>query len=333
MRDYRKIASALGSVTLALIIGVCTLVTPKAYSFDSYEDQILYESLRAQGYSRQVATDEVWERKGQPDVYGTGGVDGISTYGTSSFGGLNSSSNSSSSSSKHTHVWGEAKTTKEPSCDEFGEAVETCSCGETRTIQLPKLEHTYKIDAFPASCKDYRKDVYTCTCGDTYTIEFPEEGYADHIYIPTEDSVDADCIHDGLIKYVCASCGDPKEEVVEALGHEFTKYTVDIEPWCTTPGVKSIHCDRCDEEQENSKVAIEPLGHVEKAEHEIVPATFWKNGMETVYCDRCDEKLREEVLPATGGVFRYVIPVGGGAGLVGVITLILRKRKEKGENK
>ena len=303
--------------------------TMKSFAtFDSYEDQQLYESLREQGYSREVATDEVWERKGQPDVYGTGGIDGISTYGTCDF--ETGKIIFKSATPAHTHEWGDGEVTKEPTCKEEGVKTFTCSCGKTKTVNLPKTEHRYESIEIPATCTEYRKTVKTCTgCGDVFTVDYPDEGFAAHNYIQTEDSVEATCEEKGLMVYVCDVCGDSYTEEVEAKGHQFTKYTVEVEPDCETPGNKSIFCNECGKLQEGSTVEIPPTGHTEKSQHEIVEATFWKTGLETVFCENCDKKIAETVIPAKGGIFRFLIPSAGAAFVVAFIVILAINRKRK----
>ncbi len=43
----------------------------------------------------------------------------------------------------HNHDWGEGKVTKEPTCTEKGVKTYTCSCGETRTEEIPALDHDW----------------------------------------------------------------------------------------------------------------------------------------------------------------------------------------------
>ena len=341
---YIKTISQVAMLSLLTGIIFASILSGKfidGYSgWDTYEDQQLYESLRAQGYDRKTATDEVWEQKGYPDRNGTGGIDGICKYGTMSpngpinEGGKGGSSTqattSTSSTPAHAHSWNEGVVTKESTCSAEGEITYSCECGKTRTEKLPKLEHTYVMAETKATCTEYRKETYTCTvCGDSLSFEYPEEGYSDHIFIPTEDSIDADCENAGLTIYICAACGEKKEEEVPALGHEFTQYTMDKEPDCVNKGEKSIYCDRCGVMQEGSTVEIDALGHKENPKHEITPASFWKDGLETVYCERCGEKLSENILSAEGGVWRNIIPIAGGVVLVAAVIMIIALKKKR----
>lgn len=299
----------------------------RSYAFDEYEDQILFESLLAQGYDSKVAFDEVWERKGQPDVYGTGGIDGISTYGTCSFDGTGRVIYKNS----HTHSWDDGVVTKEASCSEEGIRTFTCSCGETKEEDIPLIEHTFEIDSeSPATCISYRTVTYRCSvCGEPYTEEFSDEGYVEHAYSVKDDSIPATCEKAGSTHYVCDVCEDDYWEETIPLGHAFTKYTVDKEPLCTEDGIQSIHCDNegCDAVEEGSEIAIVSTGHIENPNHEVYPASFWRDGLETIKCDICGETISEMTLPAKGGIFRYVIPIVSCLLAILIVFTVLKKKK------
>lgn len=281
-----------------------------------------------QGYSWEVAWDEMCEvMRGKSGGYGTGGIDGIDPYSSNK-----SSSSSSQTQPKHIHEWVET-ITKEANCKETGIMTSTCSCGETKEDVIPLGDHTYEtISEVPATCKSYRTVTYTCSvCGDTYTHSFEEEGYGNHIYIPSDDSIPATCEEPGSTHYVCNVCSDDYWEEVSPLGHSFTKYTEDKPASCTENGSKSIHCDNdgCDAIKEGSETPIEALGHKENPNHEIIPASFWKDGIEKIKCINCGDTISETVIPATGGLLRFVVPGVLGVLLILVIVIISVKKKRK----
>lgn len=314
-----------GSIILfAAVLSVMLWPLEAKAGWDKGEDQDLFESLVAQGYSWQVATDEVWERKGYPDAYGTGGIDGICKYGTYAAGGAQNKT------SGHTHSWGEGVITKEASCTEEGKLTFTCSCGKTKEEKIPKLDHEYVLKSeTPATCTTYRTQHYECSmCGDPWDKEYSEEGYADHIYIPSEDSIPATCTEPGKIHYVCNICQDDYDEEEPAKGHQFNKYTIDKQPSCLETGEKSIYCDECGELKEDSTVTIEKTGHKENPEKKITEATFFKNGLETTTCIDCGATLNETVIPATGGIFSFIIPLAGIFLICIRIILIFRLKKK-----
>ena len=69
--------------------------------------------------------------------------------------------------------------------------------------------------------------------------ELPHE----HNFVLSDESKKATCSRDGNNVYTC-SCGERKEEVVEAFGHDF-KITSITEPSCITPGGTKMKCNNC----------------------------------------------------------------------------------------
>lgn len=67
------------------------------------------------------------------------------------------------------------------------------------------------------------------------------------------------CTTDGSYKKYCENCNEVFEDrVIGALGHDFSsEYTVDIQPTDIKPGLKSLHCTRCDETKD--AMPIPPL--------------------------------------------------------------------------
>lgn len=334
MKKFR-LSNGLANIILCVVVllaGVLTLVN--VFCWEITQNDVNYiKELMAQGYTYQQAYDEVCEMKGTADVYGTGGIDGICKYGTHATTGTGSSSKPTTSPKpKHTHSWKE-EVIKDPTCIEEGEVKYSCDCGETKTIKTEILPHTYSLkEDKPATCVEHRTLLYECSvCGDKYIAVMEEEGFAEHIYIPTEDSSVPTCTESGVVHYVCNVCGNSYDQEIEALGHEYNDYTVDKEASCTEKGLKSLHCSRCDEIKEGSEVEISEKGHTENERHEIQDATFWNDGLETVTCRDCGVVLSSSVIPAIGGQFRIIIPVGIGLVVIAIIVLIALLTKKKGK--
>ena len=80
-----------------------------------------------------------------------------------------SNSNETSSSEAHEHSFNNYKMVKEPTLTDKGEAVGTCECGETTTIEIPFLTDTstwsIKEDV-KATCENDGSTTYTSTYGD-----------------------------------------------------------------------------------------------------------------------------------------------------------------------
>ncbi|MDM8203674.1 leucine-rich repeat protein [Faecalicoccus acidiformans] len=104
----------------------------------------------------------------------------------------------------------------------------------------------------------------------------------------------ATCIKDGLKKRTC-SCGVFEEQVIDALGHDFSEeWTIDKEPTCTEEGWRSHHCTRCDQTTDGEK--MNKLDHsygewvIEKE------ATYYNEGKRYRICEHCQNK-EEEIIP------------------------------------
>lgn len=80
-----------------------------------------------------------------------------------------------------------------------------------------------------------------------------------------QERIDAGCITEGGIKYVCEVCGNISEEIIDPLGHDW------IEATCTDPRT----CSRCGEKEEGSV-----LGHT----------------VSTGICGRCGKEIAEPIL-------------------------------------
>lgn len=65
---------------------------------------------------------------------------------------------------EHVHVYDEGKVTKEPTCTEPGVKTYTCSCGDTRTEEIPALGHDWdegKVTKEP-TCTEKGEKTFTC---------------------------------------------------------------------------------------------------------------------------------------------------------------------------
>lgn len=334
---------ALGVSTLAISLMLPNLILADIQTQAAIDRQ--YELLE-QGYDGAVVFDQLYEEFDHVDgPAGTGGIDGLYLDGTPANGDSGSTDTGSKPSSKpkpstpeapatpeppkHTHSW-ITETVKDSTCLEKGELKYTClSCNDSFTEETPLVDHDYVLTSQEAAtCVAPASFTFTCSvCGITDTQK--KDGLADHLYIATNDSFEATCLEAGYLKEVCNVCGDVHEETPEALGHEWSdEYTVDVKAGCTTEGKKSIHCVRCEVVKENSEVTIEPKGHVASEKHQIVEPTFFEDGSETIVCQNCNEVMETNILPATGGSARVLLPVGGviGVGLI-VLVILLKKRK------
>ena len=112
----------------------------------------------------------------------------------------------SSSSSVHTHSFGEWQVTKEPTCEEEGIEVRTCSeCGEQEIRKIPALGHDYHDGVIkePGCTENGEKGQICSHCGDAIVTETtPATGhqFGEEITVPaTEDT-------EGYVYQECSVC-------------------------------------------------------------------------------------------------------------------------------
>ena len=165
------------------------------------------------------------------------------------------------------HKWDNGVVTKEPTEKETGIRTFTCTvCKETRTEEIPTLEHkhVYTAKVTPPTCTEKGYTTHTCSCGDSYV-----DSYVDaigHKWDSGKVTTAATCTEDGVKTYTCATCSTTKTETIAAAGHKHEE-TVTT-PTCTEKGYTTHTCS-CGDIYVDTYVNA--LGH-----------TF-ENG----YCTRC----------------------------------------------
>ena len=119
--------------------------------------------------------------------------------------------------SEHTHEY-EATVLREPTCTEEGLMEYRCSCGDTYTESIPRLEHQFVTEITPPTCVSQGFTTYTCKiCGhtfrDNYTAQLPHE-FEDTVVPPTDTE-------NGYTLHVCKNCGASyRDEETPALQND-----------------------------------------------------------------------------------------------------------------
>ena len=144
------------------------------------------------------------------------------------------------------HNWGEWTVTKEATCEEAGEETRTCAnCGETETRALEATGHNWGewTVTKEATCEVAGEETRTCAnCGQTETRPIPATG---HTYVETV--VAPTCTEEGYTLHTCEVCGSNyKTDVVEALGHDWSEWTVTEAADCFHAGSETRTCARCE---------------------------------------------------------------------------------------
>lgn len=204
------------------------------------------------------------------------------------------------------HTFGEWIETKTATCKAAGVKEAKCTvCGTTEHETIARLPHTEEIvPAKEATCTEAgnTKGV-TCTVCKEEIEKLKTIEALGHNYVKdTEKSIDPDCVNGGKFYGVCDRCGDIKDEVLEAKGHD-----EDIVPGtpadCTLTGTSDFKkCKVCGE------ITAEPeqtpaLGHDFVVDaNTSIPATCTQNGLEYLNCSRCKATDQREA-PATGHSF------------------------------
>ena len=180
-------------------------------------------------------------------------------------------------------------------------------------IKINKVNHIFDIKtvnedtlALPADCVNPAKYFYSCECGahtnDT-TLVFESGAPSGHKFGEWEESKSANCEEGGKEKHICSVCQFEEERDTAPLGHDWNaEYTTDVNPTCTQPGSKSIHCSRCDATKDVTE--IEPLGHDWEDDFTIdVKPTCTQPGSKSIHCSRCDATKDVTEIEPTGHSF------------------------------
>ena len=162
--------------------------------------------------------------------------------------------------------------------------------------KINKENHTFDIKtvnedtlALPADCVNPAKYFYSCECGahtnDT-TLVFESGAPSGHKFGEWEESKSANCEEGGKEKHICSVCQFEEERDTAPLGHDWNaEYTTDVNPTCTQPGSKSIHCSRCDATKDVTE--IEPTGHSFGEWTVSKDSTCVAGGQKTRKCETC----------------------------------------------
>lgn len=108
----------------------------------------------------------------------------------------------------------------------------------------------------------------------------------------------ATCTRNGRTVATCTQCGETKTGTVQKLGHNFSKWTVEVAATCTKNGLKSRYCTRC--EEKDKSVVIKATGHKIK-ETVVKKAGFGSNGVLKEKCSVCNYS-RTKIIPAVAAV-------------------------------
>ena len=142
--------------------------------------------------------------------------------------------------------WDAGVVTKPASCTTTGTKKFTCTvCNSTKTETIPKIAHSYKSVVTAPTCTAKGYTTKTCSvCG--YTTKTNYKDALGHNY--KDNKVDPTCTEDGYTEHVCQRCGyTEKCETLKATGHIWNCGSITKAATCTSTGVKTYKCTKCNE--------------------------------------------------------------------------------------
>ncbi len=178
--------------------------------------------------------------------------------------------------------------TEEPSCSKEGTKVFTCSCGDSYSEAVAKLNHTEAIDASiaPTCTTDGKTEGKHCSvCNEVILAQqtVPATGHTEKI-LP---AVEPTCTTDGKTEgKQCSVCSEiiVEQKSIDAEGHKYTP--VVTAPTCIKGGFTTYTCSVCNDSYVADKV--DANGHTEKT-LPAVSATCTEGGLtEGKQCSVCN---------------------------------------------
>ena len=166
------------------------------------------------------------------------------------------------------HAWDNGKITTAPTCFDDGVMTYTCTvegCGATKTEAIPTAGHTkIVIDQKVPTCT--AKGWYEEKCAACGTVIVARKEFdVKHTYNLNKEAeilhyVAPTCTGKGEVSYYCTLCHELVEkEVIDALDHDWTEWTVTKEPTCEHVGEKQRTCNRCYDKTAKNPVGIETV--------------------------------------------------------------------------
>jgi transposase-like protein len=169
---------------------------------------------------------------------------------------------------------------------------------EDMTVTLYPI-HELKVEYTPdADClNDGVKRTYCTVSGCDYEVEesVPAHGH-DYEAVVTAPT----CTEDGYTTYTCTVCGDSYvDDIVAALGHEWSDWTVIVQPPDTECGVKITRCYSCGcEERANFDHDYEAV---------VTAPSCTEEGYTTYTCSRCGDSYVDDTVAALGHDYEAVV--------------------------
>ena len=211
----------------------------------------------------------------------------------------------------HTHTWDEGKYSVEPTCNDAGKELFTCTdCGDIKTVAVKSLGHDYKlVSTDPATCTTPAINHYACSrCEDKVDQEDKDHPALGHDWKKNDDGTvtcqrcgqthehkwntevisKVSCTTDGVTRHTCSICGDTYDDVVKG-GHKWTYKK-------TGTNTSVCLCTVCGKTKEHD------FSIFSDKESEKKDPTCTKAGMVVATCADCGRRrwVYDETRPALG---------------------------------
>lgn len=195
--------------------------------------------------------------------------------------------------------------TKAPTCEEDGYEKVICGgCGKVISEKvLPKGEHTMSkwetVTEPTCTAKGQEKRVCS-TCGKEETRDIPALGHKESTVVTKQPT----CTTEGEKTVSCSRCKTViSTEVIPALGHDWSKWTVDVEPTWENEGSESRSCNRCGKKETREIPSLSADHKCDFTGKEVITVepTCTTAGSKIVSCSNpnCDKTTVVEI-PALG---------------------------------
>ena len=198
------------------------------------------------------------------------------------------------------HTFGDWIIDNDSTCTEEGIQHRECEdCGYIETKGIDKKEHSfdteYTVDKEPTCTTDGSKSYHCTSEGCTATTSSEVIPAIGHDYSDWTVTREATCTENGEMERTCEVCDETETVEFGARGHVWLKIpTVDLEATCTEEGSESVRCAVCDEIKEGSERVIPAKGHM-LIHVEAVEPTYESDGSIEYYrCEQCSLLFEDE---------------------------------------
>lgn len=197
------------------------------------------------------------------------------------------------------HLWDDGTVKKEPTCVEKGEKVYTCfRCNETRSEKLEAVGHKWndkETTDLKATCTTSgKKSIHCSVCDEIQDGSQQIIPALGHNWSEGVIEKKETCTEKGMQIVTCLRCGKEKEEEIPATGHKEVKDTA-VAATCEKDGLtEGSHCSVCGKVLAAQNV-VKAIGHSWDEGKITKEATCEENGVKTYTCANCKATKTEDI--------------------------------------